>query len=1556
MHSMLRQNQVRQQDVKPYIRTFTRNNPMDLNEWAKEEGGLFEPGTLIFLLEPAKRPPGMSSFARGQAPGAGGAADAAQDGYRVKDMCVVVDKIDGKCWVLAISPSAFELRFIDTLFREKTQKAFLEGLDFQYLACAPRPVLNDQQQKELRQLSTLYSKSGSRRTIAQDGVGPEEPARAMLSFLGADLSSVGKQMIELGLICNLIFSPEGVQENKAQSQVKSCFSPILATDKLKKLQQSTPAAPAPTPATESSDEQVSLLSPAYLENEAREAADFLAYNQPEPGAAPASAGVWTSTPAAPSNTAPGADEFKALAPPSFDLGGFPSGGPGGGQPGMMSPDMPAILTGEHAVISVDQKLNTDDANGSKVPALPAWYMTTHNINEMNEVALRRAAESPTEMPAGLDKLESELSYDALPVVDARFRPGAEPPTAQPYPGSPDTLVPGAQTQMEQDASGAWAQPPQAAALGQAKDFNDAIFEGTGGRGSLETNPDAVLEQSKKTRGQAGDWQQVDSGSSGSAFVSPGSTARSQPEIPDPSNLFDRLGGAQAPEEAPPAAPSWADGERGRPTNLKDMLTADSAVFTTDSGKLKEITPAPQPENPSLEMPPPAVVETPHVEEPTAATDSTTEAPSPWMNLAKPESDSVPEPSSAWDSPKDPGGQSSSSWDAFNQQNPVEQLDILEAPEAPTSPSDHVNELAAAMRGLMTSPDAIEPGTAVDQTAVGGAAGAGESLPEATGSEDLFGDVMDKVMDLAETAQPVEAESSEAQPSAEVADAEFDMFEDGRDQTMDLDSALLQRLSSGPATLHTTQPEETEEAPAAPPVPPAPTFSTDTSLVSSAMAAHAQAMVEPEEQAQPADELQLSAPEVTATTEPTASEPVASELTASEPEPKPTPAPTPLRPGRRRTAELRAGIKPLELPADALLEPAAAEPEAPAAPVTTEAEAPAEPESASPHLDVPETTIVTPDVTPGEDEPASSLLDAAPLDISRRGSMEQIEAPTPPAEELVEPEAAVDEPSASESTPPAPGSEVSEPAAPEPAIAEAVTTSVHTDSSTSTPALTTSQENELADLGDGFDDEEEDQDTHKPAPYGQESKLTASGVTRTHQPTNDPKLVISESTRFMARLNQRLSEADKKLSSRCEQSRDRLLRELDALVEEAHKVERQNELSTGALTEQLMTHLETVSSEVKARIEKTSQESRKELSELIQMAENTVTKMHTDLKKELDGAESTFQADSDALAEGTRSELNQHAQERINDFNQKLEEISNALESVYKHHINVLMTRFEKFQTRLNEEVDAIISALDRNVGSMTVEIDGSWDRASEKLMASQTEFGNSVNYLVHSCRAELKQVHLESYAKRVLPQLLENKDIFRTMLLDMKRNFEEQSANLRKTQLSSLADSITTSKTELDKLTKECLNTIESVGKGQQFGLEELFNSTNARLEEIISTVETRLKSAKQEITDNDEACMKTSEASRVEDEPAFSREKQAAIAALNECRTKADNALETHISSSCLDLEHLSEEMQEDLAKQRQDWTAQVRTTADENINKVKQAIQDAFQAIDSAKEKHMD
>jgi hypothetical protein len=1543
MHSMLRQNQVRSQDVKPYIRAFTRNNPVDLGEWAKEEGSLFEPGTLIFLLEPAKKPPGMTSFARGQQ----GSTEASPDAFRVKDMCVVVDKVDGKCWVLAISPSAFELRFIDTLFREKAQKAFLEGLDFNYLSAQPRPTLSQEKLKDLRQLSTLYSKSGSRRTMAQDEGGPEEPAKAMLAFLGADLGpNAAKQVMELGLICNLIFAPEGEQENKMQSMVKACFSPILSTDKLKG--QAPPTPPSTAKIIENKEllnEEVSLLTQAYLANEAKEAEDHLKYAPPGDAAIPAtdhsqSSGVWTSsTAAAASSQSMPTDEFKPMTPPpAFDMGGFQPPG-ASSQPASLnlSPDIPSILTGDHQIIVIDQKLAPKESNGSsetKVPSMPAWYLTTHNVDEMNQVALRRAQEAPA-IPEGLERLESELSYDALPVVDARFKPDGGAPQPQEFAAPPNppatyseqfsvdmlTGEAGARSQPDSGASGAWTAGVAGGAV--EKDFVDSIFENSGSRGTIEVTSQAPAAEKKETR--PSDWQPVDEPVPGSGFVSPGSLAVPTADTGKNANLFERISG-QAAEEAP-STPSWADGGRasgGVPTNLKDMLTADSAVFSTASGSSKlEMPPmlgleTPPSSTPSTEPPSgfdtgasasPFAAPSPSVSEP-ATTSSATEAdssPAPWMNLPH------HKPAAA---------------DLTNE-TPA-------SAESVPAAQDNYNELATALNGLMDSPDAIDGKSK------------SESLPDVSSQEvleqaipesDLFEDVMDKVMDLAET-----------KPEPEQQDP---YYEDNHDMTMDLDTAMLQKLSGGPATLTSpglapeTEPEVADLSSSAS----TPSFTPEpTSLVSPAMAAHAQSMTEPaaETTAMPAAE---SVPEQAASD-------VAPEATVSSDT-------TPIRPGRSR---YRRGVPPRMTPGISP-EPTreAAEPAAETVAVTAKIEPPADLVSDAAPL-IPEPPITAP-------EPAAEPLEAAAAPVVNENDFyDEVlepaatttaapEAPSTSREGFFESPELADETTASTAAPSSGSQAFDDVSEPEPPVVSTPPSSVSTPSSTfstSSPSTSTPVVPPQVEPVDNLDESgvfltDKDVDD-KPAPYGLDLKpLSASGVQRS-QPSVEPKLVISESTRFMARLNQRLSEADKKLSSRCEQSRDRLNRELDALIEDARKVERQNELSTGTLTEQLVQHLETVSEEVKAKVSKTSSEAHDEVQQLIKYAEDNVVQMHKEMLKELEATENNFQSETNAMSDATRSNLNEHAQNRLTDFNKKLEEITTALETTYSHHVDLLLARFNKFEARLNEEVDAIVNSLDRNVGSMTVEIDGSWDRASEKLTASQGEFGNSVNYLVHSCRADIKQVHLDLYAKQVLPRLLENKDIFRSMLLDMKRNFEEQSEKIRKKQLNGLTTSIDNAKSQLNSLTKECLSTIESVGKGQQFGLEDLFKSTNSKLEEIITTVESRLKTAKQQIIDNDEACMKTSESSRVEDEPAFSREKQQAIAALNECRTKADNALETHISSSCLDLEQLSEQMQEDLAKQRQDWTAQVRVSADESIAQVKQAIQDAFQAIETAKEKHME
>ncbi|MBX9669542.1 MAG: hypothetical protein K2X93_18105 [Candidatus Obscuribacterales bacterium] len=1685
MHQLLRQNQVRYLDVKPYIRTFSRNNPTELGEWAKEEGGLFEPGTLIFLLEPAKRPPGMSSFARGQQP-----AEVAQDAFRVKDMCVVVDKIEGKCWVLAISPSAFELRFIDTLFREKSQKAFLEGLDFNYLAAQPRPPLNQAKLKELRQLSTLYSKSGSRRTVAQDGSGPDEPAKAMLAFLGADLSaSVGKQVMELGSICNMIFAPESVQENKLQSMVKSCFTPILASDKLK-----TPPTVATKQVLESQaqmNEEVSLLTQAYLESEAKEAEDYIA-SQPD---------IENRSPAAPTP-----EEFKKLdvpspePPPGFDIVAFspqPSKELLGGQPASLdaAPDIPMILTGEHQVVTVG---DTKNGQSKKVPSLPAWYMTTHDVGEMNQVAIRRTQISPS-MPEGLDKLETELSYDALPVVDTRFRESQETPEpVNPAAISPaeaakptfseqfradydkgqagQAAFPSVSNLFETAAPFIQEEPQEPVAWPTSdssstetskstevpKDFVDSIFQEGGARSSLETNPDAresQIERRRRKPVQPGDWQPLSTvrepeKEDWSKDEPKGATEAARPtmDLPVDGNLFDKLAGQTSDElgQIIDQPPGWGADESspgGVPTNLKDMLTVDSAVFSTaqpnaESGPaavesvLSEISPS-EPASP-----------------PADATNSSAsdadESPDPWTKLPT-KSDDRPVDSTGWQPPDSldevvPAAQGAAGWSALSSEGAAAEPAVSQSTsEEAKNPGDQENykELAKALNGLMDS-EAVESPAPIAAPPEDERLVDPEEPPVETPKEDDISPAAP-----AEESAPAVSLSTGAEPEAET--AELASPEEATSGGASLEAPAAPTVAS--ETLFPRRSVIEDDEPSPPPLAtraggslfPTPTSSQAESLFPRpAELAEEESEVVPyavlpqPEAANPP--LTLEEPEAS-TVEPILGDtvlppqsvdavmevPLASGAVSSPSMERAEPVnPAALEPPNPSLIDVppapTAADEPVDEPVLAGVEkvesvelPPAVDPE-PVKPesITTDSYLSGVERQVMPSLETDmsdsvidnvldlaeaEPTKEADEIPPTDDEPGREMtqdLDKAILQRFNRGDKT---LPQSVAEELrfaPEEEAVAQAPLTVPLPPPPP---VEQPA---PVMSEATleieqalvgddsAEKAYTISSVTAPIITPPPPEVAPYIPAGLADRQpiippaprKDEQSllsgsyltqTSPAPLAdlpesvedsgvfltekpQEKSPAAPATQRPIQPAMEPKLVISESTRFMARLNQRLSEAEKKLSNRCDQSRDRLIRELEALVDESRKIERQNELATGGLTERLIANLVKVTADVKARIAKSATESREALRDVIQSAEESVSELNSELTQELDSIEEKFNADSDVLTDKTRAALNQHAQDRITEYNRKVDEIANSLESVYKHHLGVMLTRFSKFETRLTEEVNAIISSLDRNVASMNVEIDGSWDRASEKLTSSQTEFANSVSFLVHSCKAEIKQVHLDAYASTVFPRLVENKDIFRAMLADMKRNFEEQSDKIRKQQVEGLSSTIDKARLELNTVTRESLSTIESVGKGQQFGLEELFNSTSKRLEDIIDIVESRLKTAKQEIVNNDEACMKASEASRVEDEPAFAKEKQQAIAALNDCRTKADNTLETSISSSCLNLEHFSEELQEDLAKQRADWTAQVRLTADESLMRVKQAIQDAFQSIETEKEKYME
>ena len=283
MSSMLRQHHVKMQDLVGYLRGFDPSKSLSAEDWSKLESAAFEPGMVIFCLERVTAPQGLAF----------GKRDDTNDTYRVRDLCIVVGHDNNRPLVVNITASAFELRFLEVLLQEKARKAILDGKDFVYVAAQPSQPLSDTKIRDIEQLGAVYAQGGSRRALFADGAGPQEPASALLAALGVKLTGtgLGKQVLDIGSICHMLFSSESRQDDRNKALIKQAFTPLshIARPQTESSHGNETASAAPPAAMPQAPEPAAEQKPEVL------------WQPPIPATTPGQAGhsydLYTSPPA-----------------------------------------------------------------------------------------------------------------------------------------------------------------------------------------------------------------------------------------------------------------------------------------------------------------------------------------------------------------------------------------------------------------------------------------------------------------------------------------------------------------------------------------------------------------------------------------------------------------------------------------------------------------------------------------------------------------------------------------------------------------------------------------------------------------------------------------------------------------------------------------------------------------------------------------------------------------------------------------------------------------------------------------------------------------------------------------------------------------------------------------------------------------------------------------------------------------------------------------------------------------------------------------------------------
>ncbi|MBP7860166.1 hypothetical protein KA183_00675 [bacterium] len=1320
MHSMLRQHQIRAQDIKPYVRTYDRKNPVGADEWATQEGMLYGPGMLIFVLEPAKRPPGLTSFAKPQ-------ADAAPDLFRVKDLSCVVDKIENKSWVLNITPSAYELRFLDTLFREKAKKAIFDGLDLNYLIAKPRQELSENQLKELRQIANSYSDGGSRRSLVQEGAELEEPTRAILNFLGVDWSSQpNKQVIEIGTICHMLFAPDPGQEDPLRQSIRNYFTAVMSSESLAsegivQPAQSVPA-PIPVPTQAPAKATYSFTQPEdYIEPDSEP--DFSQFQAPSESESDFDMSDLDLEMDLDADMAPLEDTFP-MATQEF------------GRP---------AIGGDSEDMEVE----------GEIPSLPSWYLTTHDVQEMNSHA---------------------RSLFALARSTSAKSQNGDTPASGPKEDFSAQFI----NDYEQGLAGAEEGAVEVEAVNQidllateepGPEYSETIFGDTGARGSLETNPEAstakqvpVEEIIEPESTPSQEWEPLAGEDLPELHGESDFDAMQEEPMPpaqekvETASLLSRLTGAVG-QEAPLEVAEPVKDPLKPPTNLKEMLTADSEVFrvskpaSSPAASAQEIFAQSSDSNANLNQVPVEQTAAPKIE--------------PNFNIE------------------------------------------IETPPELTSMEMSVPDFSSIANEYAL--DTTEP----EQTQ--------EPEPATEQSAGFFETPINAYLDQSPEVFQDEWSSSDTTLESEAEPIEFAPARDVEEIESEETDGIEDVYEDSPAVPWEVAPPEEE------------TVDEESMLMP------------PPGLFQP-DEI--------------SSRPITTEIVAPEPQAIITPPP--------------------------LKEPETTEAAPTPAPVTAEIEA--EPE-------------LEPEPEP-EPEP----------DFESESEFE----PEPERPPIVTP-------------PPKPTTT----ATPIPSRLAALAAPTGTVSSTSVPALTPQMVT---------------QSQANPAPPP--PPMPQASVSPLHNV--EPKLMISESTRFIAKLNQRIVEAESKLSSKSDQAKERLNKLLTEFVDEAEKLEKQREQNSMNLTAKATKNLERVAEQLKSLIQDTSAQAIIEIDDISTNSASEITQLNQEILATLKSADQRVKIDSDTAVELTHQKLEGHVEKRLDEY--QAQNALQQLEATNEEFASRLDERFSRFEVRIKQEIQSILSSLERNVGSMNEEIEGSWDRASEKLLIGRADFERTVNHLVRDCELIIEQRTKLAYIEKILPKLLDNKDIFRTMLTDMKKNFEEQADQTISSHIEGLERNISSAKDTLERVVEQCVVELDEIGNSQQKDIENLFDTYNDRLNEMHTMTKIKIGEARKKIEENEEVCTRVREYARTEEDPVLSKERAKTRTMLSDVRNQSEQTLEATIQTYCQTMEDLSETLQSDLTVKRNDWTHQVKQSSEDGLAQIKQAIADAYQAIEIAKEKYME
>ncbi|MBI4532865.1 MAG: hypothetical protein HY711_02870, partial [Candidatus Melainabacteria bacterium] len=247
-------------------------------------------------------------------------------------------------------------------------------------------------------------------------------------------------------------------------------------------------------------------------------------------------------------------------------------------------------------------------------------------------------------------------------------------------------------------------------------------------------------------------------------------------------------------------------------------------------------------------------------------------------------------------------------------------------------------------------------------------------------------------------------------------------------------------------------------------------------------------------------------------------------------------------------------------------------------------------------------------------------------------------------------------------------------------------------------------------------------------------------------------------------------------------------------------------------------------------------------------------------------------------------------------------------------------------------------------------------RAGEKLKQSALDSINNLREQVNAYKLDLLSTSKSLNSSVLIPNLREHISQLKGTAHDLKAQFVQHIADTTTQQISELESRYTTIAQELDQLVERLSLELEQTFPAHELKLTEAGGAAEKKIEESITNLSTLFEETEKQIS---QITLQSSQLAETDSKTTASdvlAEQEASRTYLQKLKDEASEKLNSQIQSHISCLEKEGQQAQLALSTSRDKHVQLVAQTANNAVEQIKEALKEAFQAIQVEGSKYLE